>query len=230
MAARTRSDAHPLPRWGALPFDLLVVTDPRLRSDLVGACRRLIRGVPPGRVALLLRAPGARPARKRAWERTLAPWCRRAGVLLLAHDPLPGEPLEADVAGVHLPARSRWRAAALRRSATHRLLVGRSCHDAAELRAAAAEGCDYATLSPLFTVPGKGPALGHRRFAELAHSARLPVVALGGLGLDPTGLAQALRAGAAAVAVRRAVFAAPDPAKAACSVLASLDRARADAS
>src|SRR5206468_738432 len=42
-------------------------------------------------------------------------------------------------------------------------VVGRSCHSRSELAAAAVEGCDYATLSPIFATrskPGYGPALG----------------------------------------------------------------------
>ena len=63
-------------------------------------------------------------------------------------------------------------------------MVGRSCHDAAELRAAAAEGADYATLSPIFrpiSKPGYGPPLGLSRLADLCAGAGLPVYALGGI-------------------------------------------------
>jgi thiamine monophosphate synthase len=42
-------------------------------------------------------------------------------------------------------------------------LVGRSCHDAAEVARAAAEGCDWVFVSPVHATaskPGHGPALG----------------------------------------------------------------------
>ncbi len=128
--------------------------------------------------------------------------------------------------GVHLPSRASVSAGEARERGGEGWLVGRSCHDAAELASAAAQGADYATLSPLFAVPGKGAGLGEARFARLIEGARLPVVALGGLGRDEEGLRIALRAGAAAVAVRRAVFAAADPAEALARVLGVLDRAR----
>jgi thiamine monophosphate synthase len=93
-------------------------------------------------------------------------------------------------------------------------LVGRSCHDAAELAAAADEGCDYATVSPVFPTPSKpgyGPPLGPARLADLCAGARLPVYALGGV-TDAARAAACLEAGAAGVAVMGAVMRADDPA------------------
>jgi thiamine-phosphate pyrophosphorylase len=61
--------------------------------------------------------------------------------------------------------------------------VGRSCHNADEVARAAAEGCDYITLSPVFATaskPGYGPALGVDGLARLAATAP-PVYALGGI-------------------------------------------------
>jgi thiamine monophosphate synthase len=85
-------------------------------------------------------------------------------------------------------------------------LLGRSCHSAAELAAARAEGCDWAFLSPLAATaskPGYGPALG---FAGLAALAPLgpPVYALG--GVRPADVAGCRAAGAHGVAVMGAVM------------------------
>jgi thiamine-phosphate diphosphorylase len=80
-------------------------------------------------------------------------------------------------------------------------LVGRSCHSAAELARARAEGCDWAFLSPVFPTaskPGHGPALGVDGFAALA-SLGPPAYALGGVG--PDDVPALLAAGAAGVAV-----------------------------
>jgi thiamine-phosphate pyrophosphorylase len=88
-------------------------------------------------------------------------------------------------------------------------VVGRSCHSAAELAAAAAEGCDYATLSPIFpsaSKPGYGPALG----VDALRDAPLPVYALG--GVDPTNARTCVEAGAVGVAVMGYVMRAADPA------------------
>jgi thiamine-phosphate diphosphorylase len=80
-------------------------------------------------------------------------------------------------------------------------LVGRSCHSAAELARARAEGCDWAFLSPVFPTPSKpghGPALGVEGFARLRPLGP-PVHALG--GVLPEHVPDLLAAGAAGVAV-----------------------------
>jgi thiamine-phosphate pyrophosphorylase len=101
---------------------------------------------------------------------------------------------------------------------TRPVLLGRSCHDATELARAAAEGCDYVTLSPVASSaskPGHGPALGPEGFAELAqqtgdaHGRRPAMYALGGVTPDNAG--DWLAAGADGVAVMGGVMRADDP-------------------
>ena len=80
-------------------------------------------------------------------------------------------------------------------------LLGRSCHSAAELARAAAEGCDWVFLSPVFPTaskPGYGPALGLDGLAALVRGAP-PVLALG--GMRPDDVAGCRAAGAHGVAV-----------------------------
>lgn len=92
----------------------------------------------------------------------------------------------------------------------HPEVLGRSCHDRVELARAGAEGCHYATLSPIFASPSKpgyGPPLG----PEVLGDAPLPVYALG--GVDETNATACMAAGAAGVAVMGAVMAALDPAR-----------------
>jgi thiamine monophosphate synthase len=77
-------------------------------------------------------------------------------------------------------------------------LLGVSCHGPADLLRAAAAGCDYATLSPIFS-PGSKPddtrdPLGPSALRE----APLPVLALGGIG--PGNVSACLEAGAHGVA------------------------------
>jgi thiamine-phosphate pyrophosphorylase len=118
------------------------------------------------------------------------------GVVMVA-----APPLEAHH-NVHLTASSA-------RPAARPPVLGRSCHDADELRRAADEGCDYATLSPIFATtskPGYGPPLGPAALGD----APLPVYALG--GVDEANVAACTAAGAAGVAVMGAVMTAPDPA------------------
>ncbi|MGO4675158.1 thiamine phosphate synthase [Bosea sp. 2YAB26] len=91
-------------------------------------------------------------------------------------------------------------------------LIGVSAHDEADVRAAAAAGADYVTVSPIFTTaskPGYGPALGLtvlRRCAAIG----LPVVALGGITCDRAPLC--IEAGAVGVAVMGEVMRAVDTA------------------
>jgi len=109
-------------------------------------------------------------------------------------------------------------------------LVGRSCHDPDEVRAAAAEGSDWVTVSPVHPTaskPGYGPALGAPGLAACC-GLGVPVYALG--GLDPSDVGACLAAGAYGVAVMGAVLRAADPGQVVADLLARLlpDRARAD--
>lgn len=121
--------------------------------------------------------------------------------LLVASDPT----IDSD--GVHLAgADEPWNHGAARC-----VVVGRSCHSRAELAAAAEEGCDYATLSPIFastSKPGYGPALG----VGVLRDAPLPVYALG--GVRPANARACLDSGAIGVAVMGYVMRAADPAAA----------------
>ncbi len=81
-------------------------------------------------------------------------------------------------------------------------LVGRSCHNAAELAAAGDEGCDYVTVSPVFpsaSKPGYGPVLGIDGLAALISAGVPSVYALG--GIRPADVAACRAVGATGVAV-----------------------------
>jgi thiamine-phosphate pyrophosphorylase len=89
-------------------------------------------------------------------------------------------------------------------------LLGRSCHSAAELARARAEGCDWAFLSPVAATaskPGYGPVLGLGGLAALL-PAGLPVYALG--GVTPATAAACRAAGAHGVAVMGTAMRDPD--------------------
>jgi thiamine monophosphate synthase len=90
-------------------------------------------------------------------------------------------------------------------------VVGRSCHDAAELARAHEEGCDYVTVSPLHLTaskPGYGPPLGASGLAALVAALPGPgaplVLALG--GVRPSDVAACRAAGAHGVAVMGALM------------------------
>ncbi|MDA8361209.1 MAG: Nudix family hydrolase [Gammaproteobacteria bacterium] len=134
--------------------------------------------------------------------------CRRHGAKLLLNAPADSVAGCAD--GVHLTSR---RLLALReRPLPRSLLVGASCHNAAELAHAVSVGCDFAVLSPIQPTashPGAVP-LGWPRFAQLAASVALPVYALGGMTGDD--LARSQSFGGQGVALRSNALMAPvDP-------------------
>lgn len=123
---------------------------------------------------------------------------------------------------VHLPAGSRPAAA---RAILAKAFIGVSCHDEAAVAAAAAEGADYVTLSPIFVSPSKpgyGPALGLATLARVAERTTLPILALG--GVDAAQVQACLAAGAAGVAVMGAVMAAADPGGATAALIEALGR------
>lgn len=128
-------------------------------------------------------------------------------------------------AGVHLPERAL--SAEVVRAAWPGLAVGRSCHDVAGLRRAAAAGVDYALLSPVAPPTSKAPSqdpLGIDGFAAALGALgprALPVYALG--GVVPALAGPLRRAGAAGIASLGGVLASDDPARAAREILAAWD-------
>lgn len=143
------------------------------------------------------------------------------GLLLSAGETLPG------CDGIHLPTARRVGgidATALSRPGG--VVVGQSCHSADELRAAAAGGLDYVTLSPVYLTtskPGYGPALGLIGLQALVAMTSLPVYALGGIE-TPEQTRSCRRAGAAGVAVMGAVMRPCEPGR----VVADLLRATSE--
>jgi thiamine-phosphate pyrophosphorylase len=173
--------------------NLLVLTDRSLvppGRTLVDVVRAAVDG---GATHVVLREKDLARAERAALAeelRTFVP------VLLVASDPT------IPAGGVHLAAADAW-------PEDRPGVVGRSCHSRADLVRAANEGCDYATLSPIFesaSKPGYGPALG----AAALQEAPLPVYALG--GVDPTNARSCVDVGAAGVAVMGYVMRADDPA------------------
>jgi thiamine-phosphate pyrophosphorylase len=173
-----------------------VLTDrTQCRGPLVATVAEAIRC---GARAVVLREKDLPPAERAGIAEALRGLLRRVGGMLI----MAGASGDA----VHLAARDAFPAA-------RPALVGRSCHDAAEMAAAAAERCDYVTLSPVFATrskPGYGPALrpdGVRTLLRGAPDPHPPGYALG--GVRPTDVAACLHAGARGVAVMGPVMRAP---------------------
>ena len=133
---------------------------------------------------------------------------RPAGALVTVHGDVVAA-LETGADGVHL--QDAGDIALVRETLPPESLIGVSCHSAAEMRAAATAGADYATLSPIFLTsskPGYGPALGVGVLAQVAGSG-IPVVALGGVTAENGW--SCLAAGASAVAVMGPLMSAREP-------------------
>ena len=178
------------------PAGLVVLTDRRqARRGLVETVAAAVAGG--ARWGVLREKDLPRPER-RALARHLRAVLAPVGGRLIVAGP---DPLDGDA--VHLSAADPLVEAGL---------VGRSCHDAAELSRLSTE--DYVTLSPVFpsrSKPGYAP-LGMAAFGELCQRAGRPVLALGGIE-TPERVAACAAAGAAGVAVMGAVMRAADPAR-----------------
>lgn len=105
-------------------------------------------------------------------------------------------------------------------------VLGYSAHDESELAEAAAGGCDFALLSPVWPTTSKPDAafLGPERAGQLTAAATLPVIWLG--GVDHKTIAQLAEVPAAqrpiGVAVRSAIMLVAQPDLAARELLAAL--------
>ncbi|MFV2008855.1 MULTISPECIES: thiamine phosphate synthase [unclassified Micromonospora] len=131
------------------------------------------------------------------------------GTLIVAGpDPLDGDAVHLSAAGPYPPPAFG--------------LVGRSCHDEAELSRLTTE--DYLTVSPVFVTaskPGYGPPLGPAGLARLVRvAAGRPVIALAGVTTAEQ-VATCRAAGAAGVAVMGAVMRAADPAAVVAELVAA---------
>ena len=205
---------------------VMVITDPDCGGrELVEVARAALRG---GAGALQLRAKHGSTREIVELGRRLRAETERVGALLLVND-------RVDVAlvigadGAHLGDDDLPLEAA-RRIAPPTFLLGRSVDTEAEARLAERQGADYVGAGPVHATPSKldaAPAIGVRGIAALAAATPLPVVAIG--GVDAASAEAVARAGAAGVAVIRAVMQASDPEAAARELAAAVRRGRSAA-
>lgn len=122
--------------------------------------------------------------------------------------------------GVHRP-QSGLPIRALRRTLEHRL-IATSCHTAAELLSADADGADFATYGPVFETTSKPGArlTGTDGVSAASKLVDMPLFALGGVKTD--NVQACLRAGAYGIAVLSGIMAAADPFRATRSYLEAI--------
>lgn len=196
-----------------------IITNPAHRDGPVAPLAKALEDCPPGIVGVQLRAPEATDRELVAWGRSLRAITRDVGATLTVNRRLDiAEIVGAD--GVHLPERALSPGQA-RAHASGLRLVGVSRHDRPGLVEAAEQGASFAFLSPVFDVPDKALPMGIGGFRGAIAGVDLPTYALG--GIDATTVPALLRAGARGIAVRRAIYDAPDPKATLDALLGALD-------
>ena len=201
-------------------MELVLVTDGS--GDAERLVRLVTQVVAGGVRAVQLREPGMTARELGELCRVLRPVLERVRGLLLVNDRV--DLAAAGLAhGVHLGQRS-LEPASVRRFLPRECIVGCSAHDQRSLAAAAGQGVDYASLSPIFPTTCKPGArsLGVERARSLTRAAGVPVIWLG--GLDRQKLAALRDCGAAGFALRSALCEAVQPRREAEGLRASLDR------
>jgi thiamine-phosphate diphosphorylase len=197
------SDAKPL------DLSVYVILDRRfLRGrSLLDVARAVLRG---GATILQLREKEGATREMIELARGLLEVTREAGVPLIIND-------RADVAlavgaeGVHVGPDDLPPEVARRLMGPERV-VGFSAGTVEEALAGQQAQVDYLGVGDVFgtrTKPDAGEPIGVEGLRSIAAAVRIPVVAIGGVTAENA--AQAIRAGAAGVAVISAVLSAPDP-------------------
>jgi thiamine-phosphate pyrophosphorylase len=190
-----------------LPRGLYAITPEEPDTDrLLTLVRAALVG---GAAAIQYRSKNAAGALRREQARALAELCRAHRAPLIINDDFDAAN-EVDADGAHLGADDGDLAAARRQLGPDKLL-GASCYDRLDLALAAKNaGADYVAFGSVFASPTKPGAVRAplALFAEARRAVGLPLVAIG--GITPANAHLVIAAGADALAVISAVFAAPD--------------------
>ena len=207
----------------ALP-QVWIITDPNDARGPVAAIAEALADCPAGRVGVQLRAKGASGRQLEAWGHHLREVTTASANPFVVNGRI-DIALIVKADGVHLPENG-IPAPRIRRTWPQLSLIGESKHDADGLMAAGRDEAIYAFLSPVFDVPEKGTPMGVDDFRSARTRVALPVFALG--GIKPDNVAALAAAGAAGVAVQRAVYNAQDPAKVVRDLLDEFDKGAAN--
>jgi thiamine-phosphate pyrophosphorylase len=187
----------------------MVLTDPRAAGarPLEDVVEDVLAA---GATAIQLRDKDAGTGELLPLARRLRERCRAHGALFLVNDRL-DLALACGADGVHV-GQDDLPAAGIRAVSPPGFLIGVSAETPELAIQARADGADYIGCGPVWPTDSKadaGDAIGVAGVASVARAVRIPVVAIG--GITPERVPELLDAGAAGVAVIRAVLAASDP-------------------
>jgi thiamine-phosphate pyrophosphorylase len=203
----------------ALPR-LLLVTDPAYAdAHLERVVRSVGEALPRGEFGVQLRDKRRGIEAVRALAEHLRILTALHGVPLMINGNL-ALALEVGADGVHLGGDDLPGLATVRR-AFPRGWISVAAHSDADVLSASDNGLDAVLVSPIYATPGKGPPRGLAALRSArAYGKVLAIYALG--GIDKSRAGECARAGAAGVAVLRALLDAQDPVAEARAILAAL--------
>lgn len=200
----------------------MVVTDPAAPAGVVHAVRAALRA---GTPAVQLRWKEGRTRDLLELGRALRDATAAAGALLIVNDRV-DIALAVGADGAHLGDDDLPLPAA-RGIVPAGFLLGRSVDTPAEAEAAERGGADYVGVGPVFPTGTKldtGPVIGSVGIRAVRASVSLPILAIGGIGVETA--AEVTRAGADGVAVIGAVMGRSDPESAAGELLRQVAEGR----
>ncbi|SFU46276.1 thiamine phosphate synthase [Alicyclobacillus macrosporangiidus] len=201
---------------------LYVVTDERPDGEaLLPIVERAIAG---GATAVQLRRKQELGRRFVELGRALRELTRRAGVLFFINDRVDVAAI-VDADGVHV-GQDDISCRDARRLLGPEKVIGVSAETVEEAVAAELDGADYLGVGAVYPTQSKPDAgfTGLDGLTEIVRSVRIPVVAIGGIGLANAG--EPMRCGASGIAVVSAVMSAPDPEAAARALRSRVDAER----
>ena len=183
----------------------VLLTEGIAAVPIVEAARAAIRG---GADALQLRLKNCPDREVLAIARDLRRLTRDQGIFFVVND-RPDIAILAAADAVHV-GQDDLPAAAVRALAPAGMRVGVSTHSLEQAREAIAAGADHVGVGPIYATETRGYAAGKGLglLRAVAAEVRVPIIAIG--GITTANAAAARAAGAGAVAVCRAVLAAPD--------------------
>ena len=203
------------------PLQLHLVTDSRLGPEaLLGAVEAAAHN---GVDWVQVRDHTATARELFELSRRIVSICRPLGVRVAVNDRL-DVALAVGADAVQFGSRSLPISTAKRIAGS--MLIGASVHTLSEAAEAESDGADWVTFGHFFPTDSH-PNEPCRDIAELkivANAASIPVIAIGGIGVDQ--VSTVVEAGAGGIAVISAILDAPDPARAAGRLRAALDMGR----